>query len=84
MVLCSSCDSVPLKFKKKNGQSSSLPARIIWAQYRPLLDFAGPLITLNSFLTVSSEGKNAAHESKNGTDAISEEYLDGGGRGTGK
>jgi hypothetical protein len=29
MVLCSSCDGVPLKFKKKNGRASSLPARII-------------------------------------------------------
>jgi hypothetical protein len=26
MVLCSSCDAVPLKVKKKNGQTSSLPA----------------------------------------------------------
>jgi hypothetical protein len=29
MVLCSSCDGVPLKFKKKNGRASSLPALII-------------------------------------------------------
>jgi hypothetical protein len=29
MVLCFSCDGVPLKFKKKNGQASSLPAQII-------------------------------------------------------
>jgi hypothetical protein len=29
LVLCSSFDGVPLKFKKKNGQASSLPARII-------------------------------------------------------
>jgi hypothetical protein len=28
MVLCSSCDVVPLKFKKKNGQASSLPGLI--------------------------------------------------------
>jgi hypothetical protein len=26
MVLCSSCDGGPLKFKKKNGLASSLPA----------------------------------------------------------
>jgi hypothetical protein len=26
---CSSCDGVPLKFKKKNGRASSLPAKII-------------------------------------------------------
>ncbi len=31
MVFCSSCVGVPLKFKKKNGWASSLPARIIWA-----------------------------------------------------
>jgi hypothetical protein len=31
MVLCSSCDGVPLKFKKKNERASSLPAQIIWA-----------------------------------------------------
>jgi hypothetical protein len=29
MDLCSSCDGVPLKFKKKNRQASSLPAQII-------------------------------------------------------
>jgi hypothetical protein len=29
MVLCSSCDGVPLKLKKKNGLASSLPALII-------------------------------------------------------
>jgi hypothetical protein len=29
MVLCSSCDGVPLKFKKKNWRASSLPAQII-------------------------------------------------------
>ncbi len=28
MVLYSSCDGVPLKFEKKNGGTSSLPARI--------------------------------------------------------
>jgi hypothetical protein len=39
MVLCSSCDGVPLKFKKKNGQASSLTECL--AQYRPLLKFAG-------------------------------------------
>jgi hypothetical protein len=26
---CSSCDGVPLKFKKKNEQASSIPAQII-------------------------------------------------------
>jgi hypothetical protein len=26
MVLCHSCDDVPLKGKKKNGRASSLPA----------------------------------------------------------
>ncbi len=31
MVLCPSCDGVPLKFIKKNGRASSLPAWIIWA-----------------------------------------------------
>jgi hypothetical protein len=31
MVLCSFCDGVPLKFKKKNGRASSLPEQIIWA-----------------------------------------------------
>ncbi len=41
IVLCSSCDGVPLKFKKKNGWASSLLARIIWAYYWPLLEFAG-------------------------------------------
>jgi hypothetical protein len=25
MVLCFSCDGVPLKYKKKNGRASSLP-----------------------------------------------------------
>jgi hypothetical protein len=30
MVLCSSCDGVPLKFKKKNRRASSLPARITY------------------------------------------------------
>jgi hypothetical protein len=30
---CFSCDGVPLKFKKKNGQASSLPAQIIRAYY---------------------------------------------------
>jgi hypothetical protein len=29
MVLCSSCDGVPLKIKMKNGRASSLPAQII-------------------------------------------------------
>jgi hypothetical protein len=29
MVLCSSCDGVPLKLKKKNGWASSLRAHII-------------------------------------------------------
>jgi hypothetical protein len=29
IVLYSSCDGVPLKFKKKNGRASSLPAQII-------------------------------------------------------
>jgi hypothetical protein len=29
IVLCSSCNGVPLKFKKKNGRASSLQARII-------------------------------------------------------
>jgi hypothetical protein len=33
LVLCSSCDDVPLKLKKKNGRASSLPARIILAYY---------------------------------------------------
>jgi hypothetical protein len=28
MVLCSSCDGVPLKIKKKNGRASSLLAKI--------------------------------------------------------
>jgi hypothetical protein len=28
-VLCSSCDGVPLKLKKKNWRASSLPAQII-------------------------------------------------------
>jgi hypothetical protein len=28
MVFCFSCDGVPLKFKKKNGRASSLPAKI--------------------------------------------------------
>ncbi len=31
MVLCSVCEGVNLKFKKKNGRASSLPAWIIWA-----------------------------------------------------
>jgi hypothetical protein len=29
LVLCPSCNGVPLKFKKKNGRASSLPAWII-------------------------------------------------------
>jgi hypothetical protein len=29
MVSCSSCDGIPIKFKKKNGPASSLPALII-------------------------------------------------------
>jgi hypothetical protein len=29
IVLCSSCDGVPLKFKKKNGHAYSLPAQVI-------------------------------------------------------
>jgi hypothetical protein len=29
MVLCSACDGDPLKFKRKNGQASVLPAWII-------------------------------------------------------
>jgi hypothetical protein len=29
MVFCSSCDGVPLKFKKKHGRASSLPEQII-------------------------------------------------------
>jgi hypothetical protein len=33
IVLCSSCDGVPLKFKKKNGRASSLPAQIIRVYY---------------------------------------------------
>ncbi len=33
LVLCSSYDGVPLKFKKKNGRASSLPAQIILAYY---------------------------------------------------
>ncbi len=41
LVLCPSCAGVRLKFKKKNGQASSLPARIIWAYYWQLLEFAG-------------------------------------------
>jgi hypothetical protein len=28
MVLCSSCDGVPLKFKKENGQASSFLGRL--------------------------------------------------------
>jgi hypothetical protein len=41
MIYFSSCDGDPLKFKKKNGRASSLPARIICALYRPRLEFAG-------------------------------------------
>ncbi len=33
MVLCSSCDGVPLKCKKNNGQASSLQVQIIWVYY---------------------------------------------------
>jgi hypothetical protein len=29
MVFCSSCDGVPLKFKKENGRAFSLSAQII-------------------------------------------------------
>ncbi len=35
MVLYSSYDGVPLKFKKEKGRASSLPAGIIWAYYDP-------------------------------------------------
>jgi hypothetical protein len=41
MVFGSSSDGVPLKFKKKKGRSSSLPAQIILAYYWALLEFAG-------------------------------------------
>jgi hypothetical protein len=40
LVSCSSCNGVPLKFKKKNGQASSLRGRIILAQYWTMLEFA--------------------------------------------
>jgi RNase P subunit RPR2 len=33
---CSSCDGVPLKFKKKNVRASSLPAQIISCYYNSL------------------------------------------------
>jgi hypothetical protein len=29
MVLCSSCNGIPVKFKKKNGRASSLTAWIV-------------------------------------------------------
>ncbi len=41
MVLCSFCHGVSLKFIKKNGRASTLPARITWAYFWPLLEFAG-------------------------------------------
>jgi hypothetical protein len=55
MVLCCSCDGVPLKFKKKNWRTSSLPARIIWASYWPLLEFAGQLPLNISMMTLSNQ-----------------------------
>jgi hypothetical protein len=39
MVFCSSCDGVPLKFKKKNWQASSLPAQN-FSLLLTLLEFA--------------------------------------------
>jgi hypothetical protein len=33
MVFCFSCDGVPLKFKKKNGRASSLPAQIFFSLF---------------------------------------------------
>jgi hypothetical protein len=51
MVFCSSCDGVPLKFKKKNGQASSLPARIIEHSIDPLrIRWTIPLNPLTYFL----------------------------------
>ncbi len=40
MVLCSCCDGVPSKSKKKNGRAYSLQEQIIWA-YWSLLELAG-------------------------------------------
>jgi hypothetical protein len=36
MVLCSSCDGVPLKFKKKNGRASSFEDGLIERVLTPL------------------------------------------------
>ncbi len=40
MVLCSSFDGVPLKINIKISQASSWAVLIVWAYFRPLLDFA--------------------------------------------
>ena len=37
MVLCSSCDGVPLKWKKENDRPGSFKISIDWYHFRPLL-----------------------------------------------
>jgi len=40
-VLCSSCDGVPLKWKKENGRTGSLKLSVDWYHFRPLLAVVG-------------------------------------------
>jgi hypothetical protein len=40
-VLCSSCDSVPLKFKKQTWRQYNSSMPIVWDWFRPLLNLAG-------------------------------------------
>ncbi len=54
MVSCSSCDVVSLKWKKKDGRASTLPAQIIWAYYCPLLEFSGQYLKI---MNVNSLGR---------------------------
>jgi hypothetical protein len=54
MVLCSSHDGVPLKFKKKNGRASSLQGRILFGpNLGPSLNsmdntFQEPILTMTN------------------------------------
>ena len=41
IILCSSCDGVPLKLKKENGQPGILKLSIDWYHFRRLLPVVG-------------------------------------------
>ena len=47
LVLGSACDGVPLKCKKENGRPYSLTIRIVRAQFRPPIVFAGQLVGIS-------------------------------------